>query len=141
MDIKKAWNQLKKDLKLEGIDLTGRCYLTAKQLQNRTATMLIVNSIPYEKEISESIDSLKDVLNSDCSDCEKVENAKYYTKQTGTIAANMAKYGTKENEYNKVVKSILNSNAWNRFVSIVGNGNVTTCKEQKDIFLYLRINY
>ena len=139
MDIKKAWNQLKKDLKSEGIDLIGGCYLTAKQLQNRTATILINNNISYEDEMLEAVDGLKMLLNSDRNDCEKVKNSKYYAEKMEFIASNMTKYGTKENEYNETVNDIISSNAWNRFISIVGN--VTTCKEQKEIFLYLRVNY
>lgn len=138
-DIKKAFNTFKKDIKAEGLDLTGKSYMTAKQLQNRTATILICNTIPYEDEIRREIESLHKVLGVDSWTNEEKARATVRTAKTiEGYMADIAKYGTKENEYEQFTKQILSSKAWEKFAQAVGTAVYTT-DETKDIYKYLRI--
>lgn len=140
-DIKKAFNQFKKDIKKEGLDLTGSCYMTAKQIQNRTATILICNNIPYEKEIRDTTLRMQKVLGYDTwTDEEKVRNAKSSTASILKYTQDLMKYGTKDNEFKQTRQFILNSTAWKKFVEAVGS-EVQTIREDKDIGMYLRILY
>lgn len=140
-DIKKAFNQFKKDIKKEGLDLTGDCYMTAKQIQNRTATILICNNIPYEEEIRRSAQQGRYVMDYDSwTDDQKVRSAKSAFDSVLRSTQNLMKYGTKDNEFEQTEQFILNSTAFKKFVEAVGS-EVYTTREDKDIGMYLRILY
>lgn len=141
-DIKKVWNQFKKDIKKEGLDLTGACYMTARQLANRTATICICNNRPYEKEIEYTAEQMQKMLGYDTWTAEeKVRSAKSSTDSIAHYTKKLMQYGTKENEYKQTVSFILNSKAWQTFTAAIGT-QVTTEYEEKDNFLmYLRINF
>jgi hypothetical protein len=141
-DIKKAWNQFKKDIKKEGLDLTGSCYLTAKQLANRTATILICNNIPYADEIKYTTAAIQKVCEFDTWTAEeKVRAIARDTEQIAKYTESLIKYGTKENEYKQTVEFILNSKAWNAFTTAVGTKVSTGYEEKEERLMYLRINY
>ena len=141
-DIKKAWNQFKKDIKKEGIDLTGSCYMTAKQMANRTATILICDNIPYAEEIKYTTAAIQKVCGFDTWTAEeKVRSIKHHTEQIAKYTESLIKYGTKENEHKHTVESILRSKAWNAFTTAVGTQVSTGYEEKEGRLMYLRINY
>lgn len=116
MDIKKAWNNFKKDIKKEGLDLSGLCYMTAKQIANRTATILLCNAIPYEEEIERTLKSIAKVQSYDSWTDEEKARAKKRDEETIAVyEAEMKKFGTKENEAKVTSEQIVSSKAFKTF--------------------------
>lgn len=139
MEIKKAWEQMKKDIKKE-LGISGGFTMNGKQIKNRTATYLICNVIPYEKEIEHLKRTMEKVQGYDTWTAEEKERSKQ--RDLVTLAgyeAGLAKYGTKENEAEVVTQQIINSKAFEKFQKEVGE--VSWQIEQMDIGYYIRFNY
>lgn len=58
--VKKAFNEFKKAIKEEGIDLSGRCYMNAQQIRNQTATICVGE----DRDIDEVISNVKKLIES-----------------------------------------------------------------------------
>ena len=116
MDIKKAWNNFKKDIKKEGLDLNGLCYMTAKQIANRTATVLLCNAIPYEEQIEHVIKEMEKVQSYDSWTAEEKARDKKRSEETiAAYEAEMKKFGTKENKAKVTSEQIVSSKAFKTF--------------------------
>ncbi len=148
MEIKKSWNQFKKDAKKEGLEfLNGCCYMTAKQISLGTATIYLCTSRSYEDEIQWY-----------CKEINKIKINKYggWTadrQERGINCCNekiafyegeKQKYGTRENEAKVKASTIVNSKAFKTFCEASGL-NVTTAIETKIEYgverYWLRIKY
>lgn len=147
MEIKKAWNIFKKEIVKEGVDVSGNCYMTAKQIANRTATILICNNISYEKEIEREYKSLAQVMGYDSwTDEEKAHSKESHDVRVVIYKRNMEKFGTKENELKVTLEQIKNSNAFKKFcVNAEIEDTVTLSTEMKMLYgigyYYIRIDY
>lgn len=142
-DIKKAFNQFKKDIKKTGLDLTGSCYMTAKQMRNRTATILICNNIPYEQEIEYTTKAIYKMTTDEYDGWtteQKMKSIRHHSENLLRYTKELKEFGTKDNEFNWTTQFILNSTAWEKFVKAVGS-EVQTIREDKGIGMYLRISY
>ena len=144
MEIKKAFETMKKELKKE-MGISGGFTMSAKQIENRTATYLVCNLVPWEKEIKYFEDACARVRGySSWTDEEKARWCNDY--ETITIPwfkEQLAKFGTKtayaENEINRVI----NSAAFAKFSAEVGG-----CRWEKEIktdsgieYVYIRFRY
>lgn len=139
MEIKKAWEQMKKDIKKE-LGISGGFTMSAKQIKNRTATYCINNVIPFEDEIAREKKTDAMVQGYDTWTAE--EKARSHARSLETIEAyerRLAKFGTKENEAKYYAEQIVNSKAFAKFQQEVGN--VSWNIEQMDICYYVRFNY
>lgn len=124
--IKSAWNKFKKDVQKEtGIDLTGCCYMTAKQIANRTATICLVNDIPYDREIARERRSIEQVNGYETWTAEeKQNNERRGLEAIAFYEARKAEYGTKENEAQVEFDQITSSNAYKILAEAIGIENV-----------------
>ena len=139
-EIKKAWETMKKELKKE-LGIAHGFTMNAKQINNRTATYLVCNNIPYEEEIKREKDSNARVQAYDTWTEEA--KAKYNAETERWVTQHeerLAKYGTKENEHRMVHEELVNSKAFKKFAS--NFENVTTEFETKENWLYyIRFHY
>jgi hypothetical protein len=139
MEIKKAWEQMKKDIKKE-LGISGGFTMTAKQIKNRTATFCICNVIPYEEEIERLQRTMEKVQGyTTWTDEEKARSKERDLQTLAVYEEGLAKYGTKENEAETVTAQIVNSKAFKKFQEEVGAVEWNT--EQMDICYYIRFNY
>lgn len=142
-EIKKAWNQMKKDIKNElGEDFGYGFTMSAKQLENRTATYCIRVATTYEFDISavESEDArTQEWRVRDQEDIErKARIHAEHLEKIERIRAKIAKYGTKENEVAEITNKVVTSKAFKKFSDAVGN--VEWEPEIKDCY-YIRFHY
>ena len=147
MDIKKAFNNFKKNIVKEGLDLNGRCYMTAKQIANRTATILICTDQAYEKEIERERKSTTQVMAYDSwTDEEKARSKASYDEKIAMYESEMKKFGTKENEFKVTMEQIESSNAFRTFCKDAEiEDTVRLSMEMKNQYgmglYYVRIDY
>ena len=138
-EIKKAWEQMKKEIKKE-TGIYGGFTMNQKQIKNRTATYCICNVIPYEEEIAQCKSTDEKVQGYDTwTETEKANSHEHAMNTIKRYQEKLAKYGTKENEAEMVTKEIINSKAFQKFQKAVGvtDWNI----EQMDICYYIRFNY
>ena len=141
MDIKKAWNNFKKDIKKEGLDLSGLCYMTAKQIANRTATILLCNAIPYEEDIDRTLNSIAKLQSYDSWPDEERDE-----ETIAVYEAEMKKFGTKENEAKVTSEQIVSSKAFKTFcedaeIEDTVSTNIEMQTQYGINLYYLRITY
>lgn len=142
-EIKKAWNQMKKDIKKElGEDFGYGFTMSAKQLENRTATYCIRLATTYEWDIHSVEIRDADIMNWKVRDQEDIERQARihaeYLEDIERIRAKIAKYGTKENEVSEITNKVVTSKAFKKFSDAVGN--VEWEPEAKDCY-YIRFHY
>lgn len=139
MEIKKAWERMKKQIKKE----TGISYgfsMTARQIKNGTATLCLSNTMSYEAEIARAEASDKEVQGfKSWSDEEKRERHEYYLRLIKQLKGRKAKYGTKDEEARQTTERIVNSKAFKEFKEEVGE--VTYGIEEANNCYYIRFNY
>ena len=127
-EIKKAFETFKKEIKKEA----GLAYgftMNRKQIEKRTATYLVCNTIDIDWEIANTEKSM-----------EKAGSAKdWYEKRLAVVKAEKERFGTKENELKETVKIIENSKAFSKFTETIGKTELTT--EENDNCYYIRFNY
>ena len=147
METKKAWNIFKKEIVKEGVNVSGNCYMTSRQIANRTATILVCTNIPYAEEIKRENESLAKVIAYDTwTDAEKARSKEHCNARIAIYNRDMEKFGTKENELKITLEQIKNSNAFKKFCN---NAEIedtvklsTETKVQYGIGLYyIRIDY
>lgn len=134
MEIKKAFEQFKKELKKE-TGIAGGFTMNAKQIENRTATYCVGRTESYEATIKEFSD-WKNRTNDACiiKECER--RIAYFTEKRN-------QYGTRENENRTMIEQVINSKAYKKFCETVGavkfNKEVRTTDGVD--FLYIRFHY
>ena len=138
-EIKKAFKKFQKDCQKEtGFDLTGCCYMTKRQMQNNTATIIICNSISYETLIQYYANSISKAMDWDDTKERKASIVESNLKYLSRLSADFSQYGTKENYFQKMCEKILNSKAWETFST---QYNVTMCREEDDSVMRIRLFY
>ena len=140
-EIKKAWNAFKKEIAKEvNFDLTGCCYMNAKQIANGTATITLCNDWEYDIEIQHYRNSIEKVNGYDSwSEEEKKRNEEHNLTRIAYYEARKAEYGTKMNEAYKKTEAIANSKAYQKLAATIGVNDYGV--ELKSGVYQLRINY
>ena len=143
MEIKKAFDQFKKELAKE-TGIKGGFTMSGKQIENRTATYLICNLIPYEEEIKYQNDSCERI--SKYTSWTDAEKERYIANAKAWVAmweSERAKHGTKENYARVTVERIVNSKAFQNFSNTMGGVRYyTETKNASGLMVkYLRFNY
>ena len=121
-EIKSSWNKFKKDVQKEtGIDLTGCCYMTAKQIANRTATITLQLAWSYDDEIANRLREIESVSNWGEEQKERIERiTSKYREQIAALEARKAAHGTRENEVMADFEQITNSKAYKVLAEAIG---------------------
>lgn len=123
-ETKKAWERLKKQLTKDGdkYGLKGCMYMTAKQEQNRTATIsLVFVAQEYDEEIARTERELAKVLAyTTWTEAEKQRSKEYAEKFLEKMRTKKAKYGTKRREAEETIAAIKETAAWQQFAETVG---------------------
>ena len=147
MEIKKAWNIFKKEIVKEGIVVSGNCYMTARQIANKTATILVCSDMPYAEQIEREDKSLAQVMGYDSwTDEEKARSKESHDVKVAIYKRDMEKFVNKENELKVTLEQIKNSNAFKKFCVNAEIENTvrlsTETKVQSGIgYYYIRIDY
>lgn len=143
MEIKKAFEQFKKELKKE-TGIFGGFVMNRAQIAKGTATKLVCNTISYEKEIEEVVYYDEKVQGYETWTDE--EKARRHTRNLERIAylnGEIEKYGTKTNFANDEVERIVNSKAFQKFSETAGGVKYgTEIKTEFGVdYIYLRFYY
>ena len=147
MEIKKAWNIFKKELAKEDVNSCGTFSMTARQIANRTATILVCSNMPYAEQIEHEDKSLAQVMGYDSwTDEEKARSKESHDVRVAIYKRDMEKFGTKENELKVTLEQIKNSKAFKKFCANAEiEDTVTLSTEMKMLYgigyYYIRINY
>ena len=143
-DLKKAFELMKKELKKE-TGISGGFTMSAKQIENRTATYLVCNLIPYEKEIARIKASCERVRGYNTwTDAEKERFCNDYEQNwIPYFEKQIEDYGTKENYANVIAERIVNSKAFSKFSETIGGVryHLESKRESGLDVMYLRFNY
>jgi len=140
MEIKKAFEQMKKELKKE-TGIHGGFTMNVKQIKNRTATYLFGLSWSYESELEYRRKMNEKVQGYDTWTKEaKARTNEDFLEHKELIEGNIAYFGTRENEFDIVTNIIVNSKAFENFEKAVG-GKVEWYKEEVNGAYYIRFNY
>jgi hypothetical protein len=121
-EIKNAWNVFKKEVQKEtGLDLTGCCYMTAKQIANGTATITLQLDWSYDNEIANITRDIEYFSSWDGDNKERGERyARDYREKIAKIEAKKATYGTREREVKNDTERITNSVAFKKLADAIG---------------------
>jgi hypothetical protein len=124
-EIKSAWNKFKKDVQKEtGIDRTGCCYMTAKQIANGTATITLQLTWSYDDEIATRLRDVEYYSAWDGDNKERGERyAREYREKIANLEARKAAYGTRENEVRSTAEKITSSAAFQKLAAAIGIQN------------------
>ena len=134
VDIKKAWEQMKKDLKKE-TGISGGFTMNARQIKNRTATYSVCNIKTYDEDIAYyEANNAKVQGYTTWTDEEKAGCAARTAETVKEIQERKNQYGTKENEARYYEELIVSSKAFKKFEETVGE--VKTNIELLDNFVY-----
>ncbi len=142
-EIKKAWNQMKKELKKEypNVPALGHGFtMSGKQLNLRTATFLGASVLSYDWHIEYYEKTTIRVMGYHSWTQEEKEKCK--KENAGYIAEYMhlkEMYGTPENEVREYMRMIKESKAFKKFADTVGN--VTLRFEETKDGYYVRFMY
>ncbi len=140
-EIKKAWNTFKKNIKKELPEAQYLGYtMSAKQIKNGTATILICNKIPYEDEIARTERSIIQVNGYETwTPEEKARNREYQEARIESYKRDLSRFGTKENELVSISNLIRESKAFKALSETI-RVTSTTYDDMQNCY-YLRINY
>lgn len=141
-EVKKLFTKFKKDGIKEGLNINGCCYMTAKQLANRTATILLVECPNYSyeteiKDITETIERVKGYKTWTPQQIEQSVNSDI--RRLEHVKNRLNTFGIKANEAVYECKKIVSSNAFKAFVESVGA--VQTHMETTRNGIFLRLSY
>lgn len=144
--IKKAWNTFKKEIAKEiDLDLTGCCYMTAKQIANGTATITLGLDWSYDDEIACVRRDIAYFSTWDGDNKERGQRyANEYREKLAKIEARKATHGTRENETSAKAEQITSSAAFKKLASTIGitSTGLDLGSYSKDLHTYqLRICY
>ena len=138
-DIKKAWETMKKELAKE----TGIAYgfvMNRRQIENRTATLAIPTD-EYDKVIESWLRSDERVQSyTTWTDEQKAETHRRTMETVARMEAKKAKYGTVANERKAILETILASEAFRKFQTVVGK-TVANIERKSDGFYQIRFFY
>ena len=141
MEIKKAWNNMKKDIEKE-LGIKGGFVMNKKQIEKRTATYTVCNTIPYDEEIDRYIrDDVKVQSYNSWTAEEKARHHNQTIECVNWLVKDEEKYGTKENKAKTEQKQIMNSKAFKKFEEAVGNAVCTIIEVDNDGCYKLRFYY
>ena len=140
-EIKKAWNTFKRELKKELPEAQYLGYtMSAKQIKNGTATILICNKIPYENEIARAERSIIQVNGYETWSTEsKANHEEYERRRIESYKRDLSRFGTKENELVSISNLIRESKAFKALSETI-RVTSTTYDDMQNCY-YLRINY
>lgn len=126
-EIKKAWNTFKKEIAKEiDLNLTGCCYMNAKQIENGTATITLGLDWSYDAEIKSLRRSIAYYRTWDGDNKERGERfARDYEEKIAVLEAKKATYGTRENEHLHDVNEITGSAAFKKLANAIGVQNTS----------------
>lgn len=121
-EIKNAWSQFKKEIAKEiTLDLTGCCYMTAKQIANGTATITLQLNWSYDDEIANITRDIEYFSSWDGDNKERGERyAREYREKIAKIEARKATHGTRENEVAAEIETITSSTAFKKLAATIG---------------------
>ena len=141
-EIKKAWNTFKKEIAKEvDFNLTGCCYMTARQINNGTATITLCFNMTYDREIDYHRKAIKRVNSYDTwTPEEKKKNEEHNTERIAYYEALKAKYGTRADEAAAKYEAIANSKAFEKLSECIGIDSYHV-ELNKDNCYQLRISY
>jgi hypothetical protein len=138
-EIKKAFDTMKRGLAKE-IGISNGYYCKAKQIENRTATLLVCNDTPYEKEIEREQAEDKRVQSFDTwTEAQKARSHARSIEDITRYQQKLAKYQTKENELMTVKEELSKSKAFKTFSANFERVTLTT--EAANGCYYIRFNY
>lgn len=139
-EIKKAFETFKKEVAKE-CGLKGGFTMSKRQIELRTATMLVNNIISFEEEIKRQEESDERVQGfSTWTEKQKMNHHEYCMENIRFYEDLKAKWGTKANEFSMKKKMLEESKAFAKLQQAIGNITLTT--ELKDgMFNYIRFNY
>lgn len=145
-EIKKAWNTFKKEVQKEvKFDMTGSCYMNAKQIANGTATILICSDTEYDSEISYQRKNIEKYNNFDNrTDEQKKKHEEEALELIAHYEADKATYGTKANEAEVKSNEIINSEAFKKLTKAINiqHTEVEFIKKWEGLNVYqIRIHY
>lgn len=139
VEIKKAWDKMKKGIEKE-CGFSGGFTMSQAQIKKGTATILVCNDIPYEKEIYRLIKADKEVQGYEgWTEKEKIESHERHMADIERKQERLQRYGSKENEFHTKMSAIKSSEAFKAFCKNFEYVEMTS--EHKDIYYYIRINY
>lgn len=120
--IKKAWNTFKKEIAKEiDLDLTGCCYMTAKQIANGTATITLQLNWSYDDEIAYELRQIEHFSTWDGDNKERGERyIRECREKIAEIEARKATHGTRENEIAADIEKITSSKAFQKLAAAIG---------------------
>lgn len=136
-EIKKAFEQMKKDLKKE-CGISGGFTMNAKQIVNRTATYCVRSSRPYETLIASAKRDIADAQNMADHDWVADFTKRSYEK-IHKWEMLMSEYGTPFHQTKAEMNRIARSAAFKKFQDAVGETRMTI--EEKDNAYYIRFTY
>lgn len=145
-EIKAAWNIFKKESKKQvSFDMTGCCYMNAKQIANGTATIALCNDIEYDVEIDRSRRDDERVQGYDTwTTEEKARSKARHLELRAGYEAKKAAYGTKANEAQTKATEITSTAAFQKLAKAIGIHafELELVKKWGDLNLYqVRIHY
>lgn len=140
MDAKVIFNTFKKETKKEGRDLTGRCYMNAKQVAARTATIYLTCAQSFEDRIAWEKKGTERIMGYNTwTDEEKAKAKKRHDEIIAATEKALSKYGTRANQAKAEFDEIVATAAFKKLCDSLGGASfsIDTTKEA----YYLRINY
>ena len=145
-EIKNAWNTFKKEIAKEiDLDLTGCCYMTAKQIANGTATITLQLDWSYDNEIACLLRDIEKFSAWDGDNKERGERyANEYREKIAGIEARKAVHGTRENEVKSDAEKITSSAAFKKLAEAINLRSyaIEPSRYSSSMNLYqLRISY
>ena len=121
-EIKAAWNTFKKEIsKQTSFNMTGCCYMTAKQIANGTATICLCIDIEYDVKIAMLRASIEQVNGYDTWTTEKKKNSEARNLEKLAHYENLKNtYGTRANEAKTKAAEITTSAAFQKLAQTIG---------------------
>ena len=139
-EIKKAFEIFKKEIAKE-CGFKGGFTMSKKQIELRTATFLVNNTISFEEEIKKQQESDERVQGFDTwTDEQKAKHHEYCMDNIRFYEKQKAKWGTKANEFSVKMKMLEESKAFANLQQAIGNINLTA-ELKEGMFNYIRFNY
>lgn len=140
-NIKKAFNQMKKELEKE-TGIKGGFVMNKRQIEKRTATYTVCYNQPYDETIDRIIRDDVKVQSYDTWTPEEKANAhKRAMEAIKYVTEREEKFGTIENEVEQTHLTIYNSKAFANFERAIGNAICITKEIDNDNCYKLRFYY
>ena len=142
-EIKKAFETFKKEVvkELSSYGVSSGFTMSKRQIELRTATLIVNNIIPFDNEIKDATETDKKIQGySSWSEESKEKTHKSYMEFIENCQKRKALYGSKENELMETKKAIEESAAFAKFQEKVGKTTLTT-ELQNNFAYYIRFHY